>query len=262
LELVESNDLWIADRNFCCWSYLSGIAQKNGYFLIRQHASTRWIPTSELVLVGDSETGTVFEQQGYLESPTTGERLKVRRIEMRLKTPTRDGDWILGLFSNLPETVSAVELGVAYRKRWWIETAFQELEESLAGEIQTLAYPPAALFALCMAFVAYNIMQCIILSIETAQPKQPQKISTYYVAHEIAACYRGLDLSTEDHEWKWATKMTPKEMSIFLLENAANINYKNFAKRPPTKKKTKRKNIKRKNHVSTKKLLNNNTQNT
>ncbi|MDR1384054.1 MAG: hypothetical protein LBJ67_09450 [Planctomycetaceae bacterium] len=25
LELAEANDLWIANRNFCCWGYLSGI---------------------------------------------------------------------------------------------------------------------------------------------------------------------------------------------------------------------------------------------
>jgi hypothetical protein len=137
------------------------------------------------------------------------------------------------------------------------------LEELLAGEIQTLAYPPAALFALSTAFVAYNIMQCIIImSIETAQPKQPQKISTYYVAHEIASCYRGLDLLTEEHEWEWATKMKPEEIARFLLENAAHVDYKNFAKRPPPKKTTIRKNVKRMNHVSTKKLINNKNQNT
>ncbi|MDR1140304.1 MAG: hypothetical protein LBL62_01335, partial [Planctomycetaceae bacterium] len=112
------------------------------------------------------------------------------------------------------------------------------------------------------AFVAYNIMRCIIMSIETAQPKQPQKISTYYVAHEIASCYRGLDLLTEDHDWEWATKMKPQKLAKFLLDNAARVDYKNFAKRPPPKKKTIRKNIKRINHVSTKKLINNKTQNT
>jgi hypothetical protein len=65
----------------------------------------------------------------------TGEPLSVH-----LKTSTRDGDSVLILFSNLPETVSAKELGETYRKRRWIETAF----------------------------VAYHIMQCIIKSIETA----------------------------------------------------------------------------------------------
>ncbi|MDR2346063.1 MAG: hypothetical protein LBE18_08350, partial [Planctomycetaceae bacterium] len=45
----------------------------------------------------------------------------------------------MGIFSNLPETVSATEIGEAYRKRWRIEAAFQKLEELLAGEITTLA---------------------------------------------------------------------------------------------------------------------------
>ncbi|MDR2346096.1 MAG: hypothetical protein LBE18_08520, partial [Planctomycetaceae bacterium] len=53
---------------------------------------------------------------------------------------------------------------------------FQKLEELLAGEITTLAYPPAALFALCTAFVAYNIMKCIIYP---SRPHNPIKQEKY-----------------------------------------------------------------------------------
>ncbi|MDR1383461.1 MAG: transposase [Planctomycetaceae bacterium] len=236
LELTEANDLWIVDQNFCCWGYLSGIAQKSGYFLIRQHAFTRWIPTTELENKGKIETGNVFEQQGYLESPETGEQLPIRRVEVQIKTPTRDGDTVMELFSNLPETVSATEIANAYRKRWWIETTFRELDKLLADEIQILAYPPAALFALCMAFVAYNIMQCITLSIETVQPKQSLKLSTYCIGHEIASCYYGLDIVTESHEWEWAANMKSEEIGLFLSPLAKSVKYKNFAKRPPSKK--------------------------
>jgi hypothetical protein len=85
----------------------------------------------------------------------------------------------MGLFSNLPETASATEIANAYRKRRWIETALQEVRTLLAGEIQTLAYSPAMLFALRTAFVVYNIMQCMyyVLSTAITQPKQPLKIS-------------------------------------------------------------------------------------
>ncbi|MDR2705369.1 MAG: hypothetical protein LBC02_06295 [Planctomycetaceae bacterium] len=189
-----------------------GHCSKGRFFLIRHYASTRWIPTSDLVFAGGIETGTVFEQQGYLESPETGEQLPIRRLEVQLQTPTRDGDSVLGLFSNLLETISATEFGAAYRKRWWIETAF----------------------------VAYNMKQCITRLIETAQPNQPQKISTYYVAHEIASCYRGLELGSEDHEREWATKMNPEEIRQFLLDKAARVEYKKFAKQPPSKKKQKK----------------------
>jgi hypothetical protein len=133
---------------------------------------------------------------------------------------------------------------------------FQELKKVLAGEIQTLAYPPAALFALCTAFVAYNMMRCIILSIEVIQPEQPLKLSTYYIGHEIASCCRGLYLLTENHEWDWAAKMTSEEIGYYLFELAKSVKYENFTKRPPSKKIPIKKNVKRKNHVSTKKLLN------
>ncbi|MDR2345047.1 MAG: hypothetical protein LBE18_03185 [Planctomycetaceae bacterium] len=52
-------------------SYSSAAIAKKTVFLIRQHAVTRWKPTTELVQVGEVKTGTVFEQQGYLESPET-----------------------------------------------------------------------------------------------------------------------------------------------------------------------------------------------
>jgi hypothetical protein len=39
-----------------------------------------------------------------------------------------------------------------------LESAFNELAMSLNGEIDTLAYPKAALFAFCVALVAYNAL--------------------------------------------------------------------------------------------------------
>jgi len=58
-----------------------------------------------------------------------------------LKEPTRDGDMVLGLLTNLPSDISAVAIANAYPKRWQIETAFQEIEGLLSGEINTLGYP-------------------------------------------------------------------------------------------------------------------------
>jgi hypothetical protein len=37
-----------------------------------------------------------------------------------------------------------------------VETLFQTVTENFNGEIQTLAYPKAALFSLAMAFATYN----------------------------------------------------------------------------------------------------------
>lgn len=260
-ELVQPNDLWFADRNFCCSAYLMNIAKRGGYFVIRQHASTPWKALEELVFRGVTETGEVWEQRGVVTNPETGERLEVRRIEIRLTTATRDGDRTMSLFSNLPDTVTALTIADSYRKRWWIETAFQELEALLSGEIQTLCYPPAALFALCTAFVSYNVLQCLVSTIEVSHPQETREISAYYVSHTISETQGGLKLFSEESDWQAFHLISSGEMAGFLLRLGACVKYDSFAKRPPSKKKPVRKSTKRKNHVSTAKLLNQKTKN-
>ena len=40
LRMVEPGDLWLGDRHFCTTGFLFGIADRGGFFLIRQHAAT------------------------------------------------------------------------------------------------------------------------------------------------------------------------------------------------------------------------------
>ena len=55
-----------------------------------------------------------------------------------------------------PELADARTLAELYRKRWTLEKAFLHLTLELRCEIDTLAYPPAALFGLACAVVAFN----------------------------------------------------------------------------------------------------------
>ena len=92
-----------------------------------------------------------------VSDPVSGETLHVRRITLALKEPTRDGDTELHLLSNRPvQEARARKLVGVYGKRWTIETAFCELTTTLSCEVRTLGYPKAALFAFCLALVAYN----------------------------------------------------------------------------------------------------------
>ena len=163
LELVRAKDVWIDDRNFCTTSFLFGIARREAFFVVRQHASTlHWEFTGKKRACGRIETGKVFEQTVRLSNPDTGEILFARRITVALDKPTRDGDGEIHILTNLPKKVArAKTVADLYRKRWTIETAFQELEATLDGEINTLGYPKAALFAFCVALVSYNLMSVI-----------------------------------------------------------------------------------------------------
>lgn len=61
--------------------------------------------------------------------------------------------------TNLPTTIDAVTVAALYRRRWTLETAFQKLEAYLESEINTLAYPRAALLGFCLALIVYNILK-------------------------------------------------------------------------------------------------------
>ena len=95
---------------------------------------------------------------------------------MALDKPTRDGDGEIHILTNLPKKAArAKTVADLYRKRWTIETAFQELEATLDGEINTLGYPKAALFAFCVALVSYNLMSVIKAALRAVHGRRPSK---------------------------------------------------------------------------------------
>jgi hypothetical protein len=261
VQLAKPGDLWMEDRNFCCWNFLHGIISRGAHVLVRQHAkSIRWKATSDLVRCGTTETCEVWEQSGCVEDVATLQQLPLRRIELRLNAPTRDGDTELGLLTNLPPDVSAIDVANAYPKRWQIETAFQEIESLLSGEINTLGYPEAALFSLSCAYVAFNVLQCLRLTLEASHPECTEKveISLYYIADDVAHTMRGLDAVLSSADWEFFRALTPKELAITLRALAIMVPMRKYTKRrknprPPS---IPRRLTKRKNHVATSNLLN------
>jgi hypothetical protein len=186
------------------------------------------------------------------------EQLPLRRIEIRLKVPTRDGDTVLGLLTNLPPDIPAISVADAYPKRWRIETAFQEIESLLSGEINTLGYPEAALFSLSCAYVAFNLLQCLRLTLEASHPERTEEISLYYLADDVSHTWRGLDAVFSGEDWECFRSMTPKELSVLLRALAMLTPYRKYTKRrsgskgPPTPRPPTR----RIGHASTAQLLN------
>ncbi len=52
----------------------------------------------------------------------------------------------------------ALQIAALYQKRWRIERLVQVLEQCFRAEINTLAYPRAALFGFVMALICYNLL--------------------------------------------------------------------------------------------------------
>ena len=70
-------------------------------------------------------------------------RLKrVWRITIKLDKPTRDDETMIHLVTDVPaEAADAITLAELHRSRWCIENAFQEIDQALRSEVNTLCYP-------------------------------------------------------------------------------------------------------------------------
>ena len=102
---IQWDDLWIADRNFCVLNFLFNLDRKRAFFVIRQHGKTPYKPLTEIKLIGQSATGRVSEQRVCLTTPA-GETLIARRVVVELENPTRNGDKIVAILTNLSEAVA------------------------------------------------------------------------------------------------------------------------------------------------------------
>jgi IS4 transposase len=256
LEKVRPDDLWIQDRNFCTRGFLLGVISRDAHILVREHKGLPMTPIGRPKKAGKTATGSVFEQQADILSD--GETiLSLRRITLRLKKPTRDGETEIHLLTNLPEEITAKTLAELYRKRWTIETAFQKLERDLNSEIKTLAYPPAALFAFCVALLAYNIMAVTYGALHATygSEKIDKEFSNYFLADELQATYRGMMIAIPDENWAVFADMTSAEFAAILIELASHTDLRLFRKstRGPKKPRPKRKGDKP--HISTARLL-------
>jgi hypothetical protein len=261
LETVQPRDLWIADRNFCTTDFLFGIADRKGFFLIRQHAATL---TCELVgkrrRIGRCLTGTIYEQKLRL-THSDSRTLDIRRVTIELDKPTRDGETEIHLLTNLSMTAaSASVVAELYLRRWTIENAFQELGQALHSEINTLGYPKAALLSFCVALLAYNVFSVVKAALAAVHgPKLPRNmISGYYLGGEIAAAYHGMMIAVPIKQWHQRfAHLSPAEMAKVLQDLAANVRPDRFRKniRGPRKPPPPRSSGAQEPHVSTFRLL-------
>jgi hypothetical protein len=267
LPSFEAGDLGIADRNFCCTRFVFGLRDRQAAFLVRQHAST--LSDKRLlgkrIRVGRCKSGTVYEQAMEIRNPHEPDPqrqvIRVRRITIELDAPTRDGESVIHLVTDVPaEAADAITLAELYLCRWTIENAFQEIDQALRSEVHTLCYPKAALLAFCVALTTYNVLSTIKAAMRSAHrdPSLLMELSGYYLAEEISATYWGMMIAIEPSRWTdQFAGATAMEMAELLRTLAARADPRRFKKRhrglrrPPPQ----RTGGLREKHVSTQRLI-------
>ena len=161
LRTIESDDVWIADRNFCTVEFTYGIKTCGAFFVIREHKNYPLQLFGKEKYIDKIETGKVYEQRISVVDGA-GQKCTFRRIRVRLKEQTRDGDIDIFIICNLSKAkANTKKIARLYQGRWTTETAFLHLIEHFNSEINTLGYPRAALFGFCVALVSYIILSVI-----------------------------------------------------------------------------------------------------
>jgi IS4 transposase len=256
---IEVNDLWVADRNFCVTQFLVDIHRKGAFFIIREHGNFTSKPLEKIKFIGTSDTGAVYEQAVVLTA-ADGQLITLRRITVKLKEKTRNGDTRLVLLTTVPVDIAdALAIAALYRRRWGIETAFQKLEGHLHSEINTLGYPHAALFGFCLALVAFNLYAVVMAALRATHPTVDidRTLSQYYLAAEIATTMTGLVIAVPEQDWERFAQATTEQICHDLLFLARQVDLRKLAKttRGVKKPPTPRTKFKGKPHISTAKVL-------
>lgn len=258
---VESDQLWIMDRNFCVRTFLFRMLRTGAFFLVRRHQSTLpFEPVEPLKSVGRGDTGGIFEQPIWVDDPECdGRRYRLRRIVLRLDQPTRENETEIVLITNLPADVPADLCCSAYRGRWEIEQHFQKLTDLLHCEIPTLGYPRAALFAFCMSVLAGNALAILKGNLRAVHGEEMvAELSVYALVDDVAEIYPGMMIAVPPLKWSFLHDGSAVQIAGLLSDLAAKVPLERMlrSKRGPKKpRKVKKSSGKTIHHVATKKVL-------
>lgn len=256
VEDLEPNDLLIADRHYCIVAFFEKIAAAAGFFVIRHHGRLKGKLIGKRQRIGEIETGVVYEQRMKLSAKQ--DSMEVRRVTVALHQPTRDGDKEIQILSNLPMTVSGLQIAEVYRLRWEEETAFHVLQMTLTCESSSLGHPHAALFLFCMSMLAFNLRQVIFAALYCEHSEETvSELSEFHVSVDVSRYTDGMLVVLDDAFWKKYVPTNTPDLAKLLRRLSRDIDLAAYRKsrRGAKKKNAKRSKNAQSKHVSTAKRL-------
>ena len=126
-----------------------------------------------------------------------------------------------------------------YRGRWRLETAFQLLATALTSEIDTLAYPKAALFGFAVAVVTYNVLataKAALTNVYGADTIE-REFSDYYLAAELDSVAAGMAVAWPAQDWQVFPTLPLTAFVAFRRTRAHHVRLARFRKHPRGPKK-------------------------
>ena len=257
LDAIHPNDVWVGDRNFATANFMAQLIDREATFVLRRHAKTDGTETSEYGDVTTLFSGDRVDECDAVVRTPDGRELVVRQVRMRFAKPLENGDQALFIFTHLPkEEVSAVQVADVYRGRWKLEGAFQVVTETMHGEVKSLGYPKAALFAMALSLIGYNIVVVLKWFAAAALRVTPGEVSDDMVATEIQTVTTGMMIAVPGERWNPMGLWTSRELAKWLTLQMVGLSPRKYLKtRRGPKNLSKLKKNGSSGHVATHRLL-------
>ena len=256
---ARQNELFVMDRYYCTTRIMQSTQKRRAYFVVREKDDNlRCRELAKPRFRGRIAGGKVYEQPLAVEDTTTGENFQVRRVILKLDTPTSKGDREIRLLTNLPHKVKASKVAELYRERWTIESQFNFLKHCLHGEIESLGRPRAALFMMFLSLVTSNALAVVRQAIRmTHGNDQWEQLSGHYLAEELEKNYHAVDVLIEAAQWEAIQDRSPSAFWNWAKQIAIKIRVPAFLKstRGPKVPQPPRRSGKHRHHYSTHRLL-------
>lgn len=253
---MRADDVWIGDRQFAMSSLMKGLVQRDAFFVVRRHGRGPHLEVlGEYGASVTTEAGSRIDECPASVAIGLEQPLNVRMIRIHLAQPTQDGDEELFVLSNLPEAISAETIAELYRSRWRIEGAFQVVENSMHGEVKSLGYPKAALFAMTLSMVAYNVIVTVKHYMAASLAVEVDAISDHRIGVEVQTITEGMLIALPPERWQPLGGLSVLSLASWLKQVLSKLDAKRYIKTIRGVKKPRVKRNGTSNHVATHLLL-------
>ena len=131
----------------------------------------------------------------------------------------------------------------------------QKLATVLESEIDTLAYPKAALFGFAVGVAAYNVLSVVQAALrgEYGRDRVRDEVSMYYLGEELSSVSEGMKIAVPGITWCKRAALSVAEFSAWLREVARHVDLGQYKQHPrgPKKKQQRPRWDPKKPHIAT-----------
>jgi hypothetical protein len=168
--------LWVGDRAFCEFKTLNRLATAPDHFVVRFNSACGFHRDSQVkVRTGTDGDGRPYRDEvGWLGQADHPQRVRVRMI-----TVTRPDADLFVIVTSLEDAQRylAADLLTLYRRRWGIETMFQQVVQTFDLRHLIGSTPQATVFQAMLCLLLYNITQVIRDYVAHGARKESAKVS-------------------------------------------------------------------------------------